>query len=365
MGFRKARATDLEQLLAIEAACFSIDRLSKRSFRHWISAEHGVLIVAEDARHKLLGYGLLWCHQGTRLARLYSLAVLPELQGQGVAQQLLVKLEAAARDKARVYLRLEVAKNNEAAIRLYERADYRVFGEYSDYYEDHSDAYRMQKKIVSVDASRIERLTPWYQQTTEFSCGPAALMMAMASLDEHCQPEQMQELDIWREATTIFMTSGHGGCHPIGLALAAQRRGYQAQVLLNTEQPLFIDGVRSAYKKNIMQRVHEHFAAQAVAAGVRLRYQDFSLAQIDELLASDHAVMMLISTYRLDGKKAPHWVTLSNIDDRYLYVHDPDLDADTQLPIDCQYVPICRDDFEKMSTFGSSKLRTAVAIKKV
>ncbi|WP_428622404.1 peptidase C39 family protein [Sedimenticola sp.] len=46
-----------------------------------------------------------------------------------------------------------------------------------------------------------------------------------------------------------------------------------------------------------------------------------------------------------------------------MYVHDPDLDEKSHLAIDCQHLPIAREDFDKMSAFGTGRLRTAVAIR--
>jgi hypothetical protein len=51
------------------------------------------------------------------------------------------------------------------------------------------------------------------------------------------------------------------------------------------------------------------------------------------------------------------------MDDLCLYVHDPDLDNQQQ-PVDCQYLPIAKQDFDKMSAFGSGRLRTVVAIRR-
>lgn len=361
MHIRKAEISDLPQLIAIEENSFSSDKLSRRSFRHWVTAPHGVLYIAEED-DSILGYGLVWCHRGTRLARLYSLAVSPAARGKGVASRLLNVLETEAAARKRIFMRLEVAKPNSAAIELYERSGYRVFGEYCDYYHDHSDALRMQKKILNIPVEQIIRQTPWYQQTTEFTCGPASLMMAMASLDSSFVPDQATELDIWREATTIFMTSGHGGCHPMGLALAAVRRGFTCSVWLNSDQPLFIDGVRSEHKKEIMTLVHNQFLEKAEEASVEIHYEDLSQEEIEKWLQKGCAVVVLISTYRLDGRKAPHWVTVTSIDDRCLYVHDPDPGEGDQIAIDCQHLPIARSDFDSMSLFGSGRLRTAVVI---
>lgn len=366
--FRPATLEDLDSLVAIEQTCFSQDRLSKRSLRRWIQSRHSIFLVIEQARVKekpLAGYGLVWCHRGTSLARLYSLAVLPTMRGHGLAKNLLLELEKRTAEQGRLFMRLEVAKNNQAAIGLYESLGYRTFGEYSDYYDDHTDALRMQKTIRQMSAQQIQRATPWYQQTTEFTCGPAALMMAMASLDESVVLSQPLELDIWREATTIFMTSGHGGCHPVGLALAARARGFEAIVTLNTQQPLFVDGVRSENKKRILGVVHQQFLAKAELRGVNITYQEISQQQVADWLQQGYAVLILISTFRLDGKKAPHWVTVTGIDDACFYVHDPDLDDKAQRAIDCQHLPIARQDFDRMSAFGSGRLRTAVAIRPV
>ncbi|MYM64385.1 GNAT family N-acetyltransferase/peptidase C39 family protein [Pseudomaricurvus sp. HS19] len=364
LQLRAATEEDVDQLLAIEQQCFSSDRLSRRSFRRWLKARHALLLVAQrsesEAGGDLLGYGLAWLHKGTRLARLYSLAVLPAARGLGVARQLMEALEKGAAARGRLYMRLEVAKRNQRAIDLYQACGYQVFGEYFDYYEDHDDALRMQKKIQRMRDPQ-QRLTPWYAQTTEFTCGPAALMMAMASLGSDLVMDRGLELDLWREATTIFMTSGHGGCHPVGLALSAQQRGCRAEVYLNTHGPLFIDGVRTAHKKDIITLVHEQFVARAVQQQVPVHYCDIGQKDLAELLQSGRAVLMLISTYRLDGKKAPHWVTLTGMDEHCFYLHDPEL-ATEQQAIDCQYLPIARDDFDRMTAFGAGRLRAAVVL---
>jgi ribosomal protein S18 acetylase RimI-like enzyme len=360
--FRTASMTDLEALLQLESACFATDRLSRRSFQRWIKAPHAHLLVAENGAD-LLAYGLVWCHRGTRLARLYSLAVAPGSRGLGLATDILAGLEAEAARRGRLFLRLEVAVNNTAAIALYERAGYRAFGAYRHYYEDDGDALRMQKTIQRVAAATLPRRMPWYPQSTEFTCGPAALMMAMAALGDDMALDQGTELDIWREATTIYMTSGHGGCHPVGLALAAARRGFRAGVCVNSSEPLFLDGVRSAAKKQVMKTVHERFIEQARQSDVDVVNADVDLAQIAGWLETGCAVLVLISTYRLDGRKCPHWVTVTGMDEHCLYVHDPDTSRGTKLSLDCQHVPIAREDFARMASFGSARLKTAVAIR--
>jgi ribosomal protein S18 acetylase RimI-like enzyme len=96
--FRKATSKDLEALLVIESHCFAIDRLSRRSFRHHIKSPNSDLLVLHNAHSdtKILAYGLVLNHQGTRLARLYSIALHPDLRGKGIAKKLLAALEMSA-----------------------------------------------------------------------------------------------------------------------------------------------------------------------------------------------------------------------------------------------------------------------------
>ncbi|WGL15264.1 GNAT family N-acetyltransferase/peptidase C39 family protein [Microbulbifer bruguierae] len=359
---RPANERDIDALYALEQASFSGDRLSRRRFRHWVRADNRVFLVAEQD-HQLLGYVLVLLRRGTRLARLYSLAVGPAGRGKGIGKALLTSAEDASSRSGRLYMRLEVAEQNSPAIALYQQLGYRTFGSYANYYEDAGNALRMQKRIRYRPENLHTAEVPWYGQRTEFTCGPAAAMMAMAGLDPQYEPSGSDELALWREATTIFMTSGTGGCHPIGLALAMQKRGFECEVYLNQRGPLFISSVRSEKKKRVIEQVDGDFRSCATRSGLSVIEQDFTQQQCEQWLTEGALVLLLISTFRLDGKKVPHWVTLTGMDDECFYLHDPDVD-DEDNPLDSQYLPIAREDISRMSIFGREKLRTAVIVRR-
>ncbi|MBN7798683.1 GNAT family N-acetyltransferase/peptidase C39 family protein [Parahaliea mediterranea] len=369
MDIRPALESDLPELLALESQSFHSDRISRRSFRRWLRHHDRVFLLAVD-QGQALGYALVTLRRGTRLARLYSLAVAPQSRGRGVAGALLKAVEQGARDAGALYLRLEVASDNQPAINLYRKLGYQQFGCYEDYYEDHGSALRMEKCIRPYAPGGDSRTLPWLAQTTAFTCGPAALMMAMAGLPGGYRPSPEDEIQLWREATTVFMTSGHGGCHPLGLALAAHRRGFASEAWINIEGPLFLEGVRDENKKRVMRIAHRQFVEQCAAARIPVRHADIDQGQLTERFQAGANILILISTYRLDNMKAPHWVVLSGFDESCLYVHDPDLGdthprqaADAQRSaLDCQHLPIARDSFNAMSRFGSSRLRAVVIV---
>jgi ribosomal-protein-alanine acetyltransferase len=354
-SFRQAIADDLDSLLTLENQCFEFDRLSPRSFQWMITRAHASLIVAQY-QQRLMGYALLLFHRGTSLARLYSIAIAHEARGHGLGKRLLGEAEQRAREHDCAYLRLEVRSDNATAIRLYEGAGYRRFAEVDNYYEDRAQALRYEKRIVQRPLGEA-RVVPYYQQTTEFTCGPASLMMAMAALQPGSSLQRREEIQLWREATTIFMTSGHGGCSPQGLALAAWKRGFRVQLQVSVAGPLFLDGVRRESKREVMRLVHEAFCEQLQASDVE--HLPSGQLDLNRLLADGAQPLVLISSYRFTRNKAPHWVLVTGCDQDFVYLHDP---SRLRLALDCQNVPVSHAEFRRMRAFGGNKLRAAVVL---
>src|SRR5436853_435682 len=108
---RAAEPGDVEALAALEVRVFKTDRISPRAFRRFVSSPTAALIVATHG-DKLAGYALVLFRAGSAIARLYSIAVVPEAGGRGVGGKLLDAAEQAAVACERVVLRLEVHENN-------------------------------------------------------------------------------------------------------------------------------------------------------------------------------------------------------------------------------------------------------------
>jgi ribosomal protein S18 acetylase RimI-like enzyme len=144
--FRRARIRDLAELMALEEAVFTTDKLSRRSFRHFLASPQASLIVAEEAE-TLAGYVLVLYPPRSQLARLYSIAVAPHIGGRGIGRKLLAVAEAAAKRHGRRTMRLEVHQDNKRAIARYEKSGYRLFGRHHEYYDDLGHALRFEKPL--------------------------------------------------------------------------------------------------------------------------------------------------------------------------------------------------------------------------
>ncbi|PZP77224.1 MAG: ribosomal-protein-alanine acetyltransferase, partial [Stenotrophomonas maltophilia] len=106
---------------------------------------------------------------------------------------------------------------------------------------------------------------------------------------------------------------------------------------------------------------HEDFCAELEQSDV----QSLKRGPLDipAALAAGGQPLVLISSYRLTRSKAPHWVIVTDCDEDFVYLHDPDVDHSIhRRQMDCQHVPVSHAEFDKMSRFGRRKLRAAVIV---
>ena len=362
ISYKKANIKDISRLVEIEQSSFNYDQLDARKFRYFIRQAHADLIIQlKDIT--ITGYGLLLYRKGTSLSRLYSFTIAKEFQGQNLSGQLLLELEKFARKEDSSYIRLEVKKTNIKAISLYEKLEYIQFSIKHQYYENNEDAVCMEKNIQKLDKKQNTFTVPFYEQTTEFTCGPSSLMMAMSSLDPKYKTNRTEEIQIWREATTVFMTSGHGGCGPHGLALSAYERGFLPQLYLNTKELLFIDSVRQKHKKEVIKIVQDEFNRQIKIKKIPIHYGKIKWNILRKIISAGGRPLVLISVYRLTETKSPHWVTITGMNDDFIFFNDPFVETDSDRIANIS-IPIRKDEFEGIAKFGSKKIQALLALYK-
>ncbi|MHB2265762.1 GNAT family N-acetyltransferase/peptidase C39 family protein [Aliihoeflea sp. PC F10.4] len=356
---RPARSGDESELATLEARVFEHDRISRRSFHQLIERPTAETMIAQD-QGVIVGYAMVLFRKGSGVARLYSLAVDPEHGRSGLGRTLLAAAEHAAYEHGRMLLRLEVREDNPRAIALYEKNHYRRIGIEKGYYEDGVAAIRMEKLLRGeIRSTKV----PFYEQTADFTCGPCCLMMAMARFDPEYVPDPVNEIRLWRDATTIFMMSGPGGCEPFGMAVAAHENGIPAEIFVSQEGPLFLQSVRNHEKRRVMQLAQIDFRARIAKYGVPVRERAFVLEDIRKALKQGRLVMVLISGFLMFGKKVPHWVLAIDDDGDHIFIHDPWVeDEHGETAADAANVPVPYEMFMRMAQFGQPALRAAVML---
>jgi ribosomal protein S18 acetylase RimI-like enzyme len=351
----------LDALVDLEKRSFFGDEISRRSFRYLLTKAHATTLV-DDEDGRIRGYVMLLFSNVTALARLYSIAVDPEARGRGVGRALVEAAERKSIENDCVTIRLEIREDNQASIALFKACGFRQFGAVADYYEDHTPALRFEKNLAPQLKPTVARV-PFYPQTLPFTCGPAALMMAMKAIDPSVELDRRLELRIWRESTSIFMTRGHGGCGPYGLALSAYWRGFDVEIFVKERGVFLVESVRSADKKEVMRVVHEEFLEEIGELPIRVHYRSMHADELEAAFRAGGIPVVLISSYRIDQKRIPHWLVVTGFDERFIYVNDPYVDiARHEAGADCIDIPIPRREFERLARYGRAGQRAVVVV---
>src|SRR5437763_3085157 len=363
MRIRPAEPGDVEALAALEARVFKTDRISPRAFRRFVKSSAAALIVAVHGG-KLAGYALVLFRDGSAIARLYSIAVVPEAGGRGIGSKLLDAAEAAALARERVVLRLEVHEKNSGAIARYRKSGYTMFGRHFNYYEDRGHALRFEKRLKP-RLRGLETPPPYFHQTTEFTCGPACVMMALAWAGAAPRPGPALELKLWREATTIFMSSGAGGCEPYGLAVSLRRHGLYPEIHVSQPGPYFLDTVQAEDKRRVMRLAQQEFVREARALDIPSH--EVPLAESALIAAFDQGAVAIVlaAGYHMVRRAVPHWVFAFGHEGHYILVHDPAaLRDDHGNAASAETYAVPSATFARMTRFGRDNLRAAILIRK-
>jgi ribosomal protein S18 acetylase RimI-like enzyme len=153
-----ARPEDLDALVELENEVFSVDRVSRRAWRHLLGRAHGRVLVVRGAGPDdppLLGAAVILFRRGAGVARLYSLAVAPRARGRGVGRGLLDAALGLAAAAGGERLGLEVRADNRTALALYREAGFRPVRDLPGYYVDGGAGVRMERPLDDVPAG------PW------------------------------------------------------------------------------------------------------------------------------------------------------------------------------------------------------------
>jgi ribosomal protein S18 acetylase RimI-like enzyme len=363
LDLRPASLADVDALADLEKRAFRGDRISRRGFRRFVRSPNAALVVAEEDG-VLAGYALVLFREGSGIARLYSIAVAPQFAKRGLGSALLSAAEDAAIARDRIAMRLEVHENNAKAIARYRKAGYNLFGRHFQYYADRGHALRFEKRLRP-RLRGLEHAPPYFHQTTEFTCGPACVIMALAWADPSLQPSPALEFRLWRESTTIFMSSGHGGCEPYGLAVTLRRHGLFPEIHVSAPPPYFLDTVRSEDRRRVMRLTQQEFQREAGELNIPTHLTPLGESGLMAALDSGASAIILVAGYRMLPRSVPHWVFAFGHEGRYILVHDPAARGDENgVPIAAETYAVPRAMFAQMTRFGRDNLNAAILIRK-
>jgi ribosomal protein S18 acetylase RimI-like enzyme len=148
---RPAVLGDLDRIVTLEKTCFPRKLVyNRRQLRYLLLHAHSTVLL--ETHNKITrGFVIVLYRKGTSVAGIETIDVDPVYRNQGIGQRLLTAAEEDIRQHGKKKIRLEVAKNNEAAIALYKNAGFKTTVLLKNYYVyNHGgsrDALRMIKEV--------------------------------------------------------------------------------------------------------------------------------------------------------------------------------------------------------------------------
>lgn len=241
---------------------------------------------------------------------------------------------------------------------------------------------RMRDPIVSsagtdgAVAGYVRWSRPWahdelvyYGQTTEFTCGAVAALIAVDHLGHPLLTEtggeenRNVEFLLWRQATNF------PACEPVGLGVATietlRQAGSDAEVdihvsldgpvLLNTRVPGGDGGFRA------MLQAESRLRAEQLGRPVITDW--VPIETIAEHLRAGSQVLLLIDDELMMNDAVPHWVVAHSLRDDVVLLQDPWIDAEGgETWVDAHDLPVGLDDVDLMTTYDDPAVRGIIVI---
>jgi ribosomal protein S18 acetylase RimI-like enzyme len=358
---RLANASDLKALFRLENVVFEKDRFREDQIDYLLTHSRASVFVLTQGAYVAGAAYVLW-RKSHQAARLYNLAVDPAFQGRRFGYRLLRECELEAARRGCDSMTLEVRKDNDGGIGFYRKYGFEVVEEMDDYYEDGMIGLKMKKRLKLRVPKALHLEVPYYAQTLDFTCGSASLMMALKYFNPLSEFNRTMEMRIWKEATLIFMMSGHSGTDAYGLSLAAVNRGLDCRLIISLDTTPMLRSVRTPQKREVMRIVHGDMKKQAKSRGVSSMVCDYGIEEIISALFRRSIPIALISTYRLTGDQVPHWVVVTGFDRDNIYIHDPDVASYRRNKLRARNLRIEKSEFLRMSRYGKESYRCLLMI---
>jgi predicted double-glycine peptidase len=156
---------------------------------------------------------------------------------------------------------------------------------------------------------------PYFQQTRTATCGPACLMMVMKYWDPSLEFSRKMEFYLWKKSYSLFM---FGGTFQYGLAVAATTLGYTTEIYQKTR---FSDGYpKYPELATLIERMVSH---KALRLHISIQYGYENINVINDALHKNIPPIVFINLFPILGENVFHWIVVSGIDEKMVYVNDP------------------------------------------
>ena len=167
---------------------------------------------------------------------------------------------------------------------------------------------------------------PYYQQSSEFSCGPACVLMVMKYFEPRLEFGRALEFEIWRQCNMI----GIKGADPYGLSVPLIDAGYEVRLL--TQRRRVIDP--ALWRRRLLR----HFSAdeielsrfgmkqnmkRAMRRHLSVTFKRPTIGDVVRGVKEDFVPIALVHMGVVHSLNIPHWVVVTDADESSVVFNDP------------------------------------------
>jgi hypothetical protein len=201
------------------------------------------------------------------------------------------------------------------------------------------------------------RPVPYYRQTTEYSCGPVALLMA-ESARSGVPITRDQELKLWRRS------AHQPGAGPIALGVYADLALHRPEVFISTDEVILGEHLLKPWEQEVRALFDGEDERSAGELGIPIVHRLFTLDELASAVEADAGVLLLIDEVYFHAETGSHWILAHAHRDGVFLVSDPWIDAENgDSWVDASDLPVAAADLEKIVWWGDPAFRALVVLR--
>lgn len=167
---------------------------------------------------------------------------------------------------------------------------------------------------------------PYYAQSSEFTCGPACVLMVMKHFDPSMELTRELEFEVWRQCNMI----GIKGADPYGLSVPLIDAGYEVRLV--TQRKKVVD--EKVWKRKRIR----HFSSEeiqlslfgmrenqrrALGKGLRVTFRRPVVSEVIRAVREGFVPIALVHMGVIHSLNIPHWVVVTDADEKEITFNDP------------------------------------------
>jgi len=137
-----ATIKQLDQLFKIEEDCFDQEAFTKQQIAYLLSDFNTIALIAKS-NVDIAGFVIaqIEVEENTEYGHIVTINVAPKFRRKGIATRMLQEIESFLKQRSITQIRLEVREDNNTALKLYNKLDYKTQGKLDRYYGNKHGIY--------------------------------------------------------------------------------------------------------------------------------------------------------------------------------------------------------------------------------